>query len=80
MRFHFALGPVNYVATMLWFHVQLREWGRTEVDLEVVRCYFRKGGADHDFVKECTSENKYEDERAETWAFIILSLSWNSPT
>ena len=44
--------------------------GRGEVELEVPWCYFRKGGVDHDFVKECTSENKHTDERG--W---ILRLS-----
>jgi hypothetical protein len=44
--------------------VQLGSQGRVEVDLTASHCYFRKGGADRDSVKECTSENKYEDERA----------------
>lgn len=44
--------------------MQLGSQGRVEVDLTDSHCYFRKGGADRDFVKECTSENKYEDERA----------------
>ena len=44
--------------------MQLGSWGRGEEELEVPRCYFRKGGVDHDFEKECTSENKYIDERA----------------
>lgn len=44
--------------------MQLGSQERVEVDLTASHCYFRKGGADCDFVKECTSENKYEDERA----------------
>lgn len=34
-----------------------------EVDLTASSRCFQKGGADWGFVKECTSENKSEDER-----------------
>lgn len=37
--------------------------------------YFRKGGADHDFMKECTSENKYTDERAYRLRLSLYTVS-----
>lgn len=43
--------------------MQLGSETRAEVDLTASSCCFQKGGADWGFVKECTSENKSEDER-----------------
>ena len=55
--------------------MQLGSWGRGEEELEVPWCYFRKGGVDHDFEKECTSENKYIDERAWRLKLSLYTVS-----
>lgn len=46
-----------------------------EEDLEGPWCYFRKGGADHDFEKECTSGKKYTDERAWRLRLSLCTVS-----